>query len=67
VAVTALAQVSKQIVAARKGLPACGAAKRDRGAEARSAAVVVKQAHVVVEVPLRSENGAADLAVERLG
>ncbi|HEY5506766.1 MAG TPA: hypothetical protein VIK83_04665, partial [Coriobacteriia bacterium] len=59
-----LVQVSKQVSAAREGRPAGGAAKRDRGAEARGAALVVKQAHVVVEVPLRPEDRAADPAVE---
>jgi len=65
--VAALAQVSKQVDAAREGLPAGAAAKRDRGAEVRGAALIVKQTHVVVEVPLRLENSAADLAVESLG
>ena len=67
VAVAALVQVSKQVAAARESLSAGGAAKRDRGAEARGAALVVKQAHVVVEVPLRPEDRAADPAVEGLG
>ena len=63
----ALAQVSKEVAAAREGIPAGAAAKRDRGAEVRGAALIVKQTHVVVEVPLRLENSAADLAVESLG
>jgi len=67
VAVAELVQVSKQVSAAREGRPAGGAAKRDRGAEARGAALVVKQAHVVAEVPLGLEDRAADLAVEGLG
>ena len=67
VAVAALAQVSKQVPAARECLPAGGAAKRDRGAEVRFAALVMNQAHVVAEVPLRPEDRAADLAVEGLG
>ena len=66
VSVAALALVSKQVAAAREGLPAGGAAKRDRGAEARLTAVVVKQAHMVVEVPLRLQGRAADLAIEGL-
>jgi len=67
VAVAAPAQMSEQIAAAREGLPAGGAAKRDWGAEARGAALVVKQAQVVVGVALRLEGRAADLAVEGLG
>ena len=51
---------------AREGLPAGGTAKRDRGAEPCLTAVVVKQAHMVVEVPLRLQDRAADLAVEGL-
>jgi hypothetical protein len=42
-AVAALALVSQQVVAAREGLPASGAAKRDRSAKSRLTAVVVKQ------------------------
>jgi len=66
VAVAALSQMGKQVAAARERLPAGGAAKRDRGAEARLTALVVKQAQVVVKVPLRLEERAADLAVEGL-
>lgn len=39
----ALEQMSKQVAAAREGLPAGGAAKGDRGAEARRAALVARK------------------------
>jgi hypothetical protein len=66
VAVAALAQVGKQVAAAREGLPAGGTAKRDRTAEPCLTALVVKQAHMVVEVPLRRQGRTADPAVEGL-
>jgi len=52
VAVPALAHVRIQFASARESLPAGGAAKRDRAAEPGLTALVVKEAHVVVEVPL---------------
>ena len=52
VAVADLAHVSEEVAAAREGLPAGSAAKRDRAAEVRGAAIVVHQAQVVVEVSL---------------
>ena len=67
VAVAALLLVREQVAAARKALPAGGAAERDRRAEARLSAVVVAQALVIIEVPLRLERRGADLAVVCLG
>jgi hypothetical protein len=44
--------VGEQVAAAREALTAGGAAERDGRAEARLSAVVVDEAHVVVQVPL---------------
>ena len=67
VAVAVLLLMGEQVAAPRERLAAGDAAERDGRAETSLTAIVVPEAHVVVEVPLRLELSLADLAVEGLG